>query len=138
MPLFEPPPNLPPPPVTDVCNSPAFVQAFTVLSAIHASAYHTLTLDESDPLRLKYHQNRLDSEGLPLLEALEGSLVNDNVGHAWITECGQVLGVTAALLENASHDCRKMYELSHVQSFILTRSIFLLLVIRQMLLGRTP
>jgi len=68
--LMDLPSALPPPPDT---SDPNVLQAFAIVQNGYLAAHGVLNLGRPDPQQLRYHQGRVTSELIPLLDAISTS-----------------------------------------------------------------
>ena len=95
-------PVIPPPPHSSAW--PGNVQAaYASLKNMYDHALNLLSLDDTDPLRLRFHLSRIYDEGIPLLIALEedGASSPQPVPAEWLAASADALGRLVLRLEDA-------------------------------------
>ena len=95
-------PLLPPPAHSSAW--PGDVQtAYTSIRNFYTHALELLSLDNTDPLRLRFHLSRIYDEAIPLLIALEDDRGTSfqPVPVEWLEEAANALGLLAVKLEQA-------------------------------------
>ena len=77
--------------------------AYTSLQNLYTRALELLSLDDTDPLRLRFHLGRIYDEGIPLLIALEEDSASSAqwVPTEWLEESARAMGRLALRLEEA-------------------------------------
>lgn len=116
------PPHFPHlPALPDVIWSANVRQAHTVMSQSYNSASTVLRQEDSDPLRLRFHLNRLLDETFPILVALEGHQ-EDPIPPAWLTSAAEALSSIIAHVHNALSNSTDQYvQKTQILHFTLTQ-----------------
>ena len=65
------------PPLPPNANNTQFIEAYNIISSHYNSVSKLLREDESDPIRLRIHSERILHRVVPLLDALEKKLGNN-------------------------------------------------------------
>lgn len=96
------------PEVEEVVWSANFRQAHQVIATAYTTAVSVIRLDDSDPLRLQFHVDRLLNDICPLLVALEED-GEDPVPEDWLiagsTLLAAAIGHLQLAIENAQGMC---------------------------------
>ena len=77
--------------------------AYGSIRSLYTRVCELLSLDDTDPLRLRFHLGRVYDEAIPLLMAMEKDRETSNqpVPMEWLEDAAQALGTLALRLESA-------------------------------------
>ncbi len=85
--------------------SSAVEEAHTTISHAYNTAYRILREEDNDPVRLRFHCNRILYHSLPLLEALEPEVHSDE----WVLHGAQILARLVTQLDSATIQNDSLY-----------------------------
>ena len=88
------------------------IRAYNIISGAYNRAHQVLCEQDSDPLRLRIHSERLFNRIVPLLKALEAEVHGLEVGLYWILDCSRIIGSIITELEHAAINAERMYVLA--------------------------
>lgn len=91
--------------------SPNVLQAYEIISDIYRAASQAI-LQEADCVRLKLHAERLTTDAVPILIALENHAENENVSLEWLYSCTECIGALVVKLCEAQETTRSRYVIS--------------------------
>lgn len=96
------------PAVENVIWSANFRQAHAAIRSAYCSAVAILYREDSDPLRLRFHLDRLLDEVFPILVAIEEQAENPVPGE-WLAAAAGMLSATVAQLHSALRNTNEQY-----------------------------
>ena len=93
--------NIPPlPPPTHGAAWPADIRtAYETIREAFDRAFLLLQQDDTDPLRLRYHLARLNSNTIPIILALEEGRQTSHIPLGWLESVAECIGGIIARLE---------------------------------------
>ena len=91
--------------------SPAVQDAYTAISEAYTRAQQLLNLDDTDPLRMRFHLERLRGEMIPILLAMEEEALHSPNGvpmewlEAMAVQLGSLVAHLVAAVEGTEQRC---------------------------------
>jgi hypothetical protein len=115
------PQNFPALPLTDNIRpwSANVQQAHVIMCNAYTTARQILLLDNSDPLRLRYHFDQIYTELVPLLDAVENN-GSDTLPTAWLADAAEALARLCIWLESAMNNAEEQYVKIFVRFILIT------------------